>query len=257
MRNNWTREETMLAFELYCTLPKGQDTVHNPRIRELAKVINRSDNSVKLKLQNFKSCDPSYTEDGRIGLSNASKLDWDVCNEFLNDWDSLIVEINDIKSRFGLPQNVQVDLGENMPPTAKDITRMQKVRQGQAFFRRALLASYGSRCCITGLNNIELLRASHIKPWAASNDKNEKANPQNGLLLNALHDVAFDRGLITIDFEYKLVVSPLLRKLCEQNETYFWKYDGQKITKPTRFLPAKEFIEYHNDVIFKCREVSL
>jgi hypothetical protein len=97
MRNDWSREETMLAFELYCTLPKGQDTVYNPKIIKLSQAIGRTVNSVKLKLQNFKSCDPSYTQDGRVGLSNASKLDKEICNEFFQNWDSLIIETNDIK----------------------------------------------------------------------------------------------------------------------------------------------------------------
>ena len=64
--DKYTREETMLVFELYCTLPKGQDSVNNPQVIALSKAIGRSANSVKLKLQNFKSCDPSYTKNGRV-----------------------------------------------------------------------------------------------------------------------------------------------------------------------------------------------
>jgi len=105
-------------------------------------------------------------------------------------------------------------------------------------------------CCITGINITSLLRASHIKPWTASNDINEKANPQNGLLLNALHDVAFDKGFITITPEYKLLVSSQL-PLEDDWGDFFAQYNGLEIRKPTKFLPAREFIEYHNDVIFK------
>jgi len=80
---NWTKDETMLAFELYCLIPKGKDTITNPQIINLASAINRSVSSVKLKLQNFKSYDPSYTHDGRVGLSHGSKLDEQVCKAFL------------------------------------------------------------------------------------------------------------------------------------------------------------------------------
>ena len=48
IQRNWTREETMLAFELYCTIPKGKDTIYNEQIIALAAAINRSVNSVKL-----------------------------------------------------------------------------------------------------------------------------------------------------------------------------------------------------------------
>ena len=125
-----------------------------------------------------------------------------------------------------------------------------KQRIGQSFFRRALLASYRSTCCITGVNIPSLLRASHIKPWVASNDINEKTNPQNGILLNALHDVAFDKGLITITKDYKVIVSSRFSLGGIWSEDFFTKFNGLEIHKPSKFLPPKEFIEYHNDVIF-------
>ena len=54
--------------------------------------------------------------------------------------------------------------------------------------------------------------SSHIKPWKVSNAQTERTNPSNGLCLNALHDKAFDRGLITIDYDYNIVVSDKLTK---------------------------------------------
>lgn len=248
MKVNWTREETMLAFELYCTLPKGHDTIYNERVIALSKAIGRSVNSVKLKLQNFKSCDPSYTQDGRIGLSNASKLDWEICNEFLQNWDNLIVETNDIKSRLGLQQISQLDIDPIEIPIGKDINAIRKVREGQSFFRSALLAAYDNKCCFTGIAIPELLRASHIKPWSKSNDANEKTNPRNGLLLNALHDLAFDKGYITIMFDYTIIVAKSLFESNVSNRIYFEPLNGQKMTLPSRFLPDKQFIKYHHEI---------
>ncbi|SUA24417.1 Uncharacterised protein [Neisseria gonorrhoeae] len=49
----------------------------------------------------------------------------------------------------------------------------------------------------------ELLVASHIKPWRE--DKDNRLNPRNGLCLNALHDKAFDRGLLGIDENFKII----------------------------------------------------
>lgn len=235
---NWTREETMLAFELYCTIPDGEDTIHNKNIIDLSQAIGRSVNSVKLKLQNFKSFDASYTQNGRIGLRHGSKLDENICREFFHNWDALILETNDIKNRLGLTQD------ENARFVGYDKVRLHKERIGQVFFRQALLAIYGYRCCFTGINIPELLRASHIKSWSEANDINEKTNPQNGLLLNALHDAAFDKGFITISFDYKIIVSKYL--LTNSNGNYFSMINGQKMLLPSKFLPDKKFIEYHN-----------
>jgi putative restriction endonuclease len=74
MQKNWTREETILAFELYCIIPSKDVTVNNTLVIALANKINRTANSVKLKLQNFKSYDPSYTANGRVGRPMAVTL---------------------------------------------------------------------------------------------------------------------------------------------------------------------------------------
>ena len=74
-RRNWTRNEVILAFELYCTIPSSKVTANHEAIVALANLIGRTPNAVKLKMQNFKTYDPSYTSDGRVGLSHGSKLD--------------------------------------------------------------------------------------------------------------------------------------------------------------------------------------
>jgi putative restriction endonuclease len=245
IKKNWTREETMLAFELYCTIPAGHDTIHNKNIINLSKVLKRSVNSVKLKLQNFKSYDPSYTQNGRVGLSHGSKLDEEICLEFFQNWDNLIVETNDIKKRLGLSNSNEEEINEVVMPVGYDKVKMRKERIGQAFFRQTLLAIYNNKCCFTGIDIPELLKASHIKPWSESNNINEKTNPRNGLLLNALHDIAFDKGYITISFDYKIIVSKEL--LAENDKNYFAKINGQKMLLPSKFLPDRNFIEYHNN----------
>ncbi|MCL2159535.1 MAG: HNH endonuclease [Oscillospiraceae bacterium] len=240
----YSREETMLVFELYCTIPNGQDTIYNPSIIAMANALGRPVNSVKLKLQNFKSYDPAYTQDGKIGLSHGSKLDEEICREFFQNWDSLVAETNDIKKSIGLAATEEIQAipaGGNKPVTAQQ-------RIGQTFFRKALLSAYDNKCCFTGIAIPELLRASHIKPWAKSNDVNEKANPRNGLLLNALHDAAFDNGYITITFDYRILVSQKLLSASEVDNAYFAPLNGKKMILPSRFLPDRQFIEYHNNI---------
>ncbi len=95
--------------------------------------------------------------------------------------------------------------------------------------------------------------ASHINPWKDSNEKTERTNLSNGLCLNALHDRAFDKGLITLDKNYHMVISKRLDGVGMDENTYDWfySYANQAIKLPDKFLPGRDFIEYHNDVIFQ------
>lgn len=69
---------------------------------------------------------------------------------------------------------------------------------------------YEYRCCLTGIEVPEVLRASHIIPWSGS--KNTCLNPENGLCLSASYDAAFDKHLITFDEDYRLVLIPVIKK---------------------------------------------
>ena len=80
----WTREELILAINLYCKLPFGKLDARNIEVKNLASLIGRTDNSVALKLVNFASLDPSLKARGIKGASNASKLDAIIWNEFFN-----------------------------------------------------------------------------------------------------------------------------------------------------------------------------
>ena len=69
------------------------------------------------------------------------------------------------------------------------------------------------------MNEPKLLIASHIKPWKVSDEKTERTNPQNGLCLNALHDKAFDKGLITINKKYEIIISSQLKNTNMDEDT--------------------------------------
>lgn len=82
-------------------------------------------------------------------------------------------------------------------------------RLGQGNFRKELLRYWKQRCSVTGCNDGKVLRASHIKPWSVSNDK-EKLDPFNGLLLIPNLDIAFDKGIISFDENGFIKISPFL-----------------------------------------------
>ena len=94
-------------------------------------------------------------------------------------------------------------------PRTTEAERMVIQRIGQDVFREALIDYWGSRCPITGITERALLRASHIVPWADCSDA-QRLDVHNGLLLSALWDAAFDRGLISFADDGTVLVSPQL-----------------------------------------------
>ncbi len=128
-----------------------------------------------------------------------------------------------------------------------------KTRVNQNKFRELVLNAYGGSYCITGINEPRLLRASHIKPWSKSNGR-EKLDVRNGLCLNALHDAAFDAGLITVDPSgYCVRLSSSIEDSMDEHvyESYFRKYDGEEISIPKKGAdPNPDYLEYHRRNIF-------
>ena len=253
MGNNWTREQTIVAFNLYCKIPFQKSSKSHPQIIEIANLIGRTPSALNMKIGNFGSFDPELKKQGIVGLSNSSKLDKEIWEEFNNNWDKLAYESEVLIARF---MNKELELS---PLPSIDIpigyTREQqvKVRVNQSFFRNAVLSAYNNTCCVTGLNLSHLLIASHIKPWCKSAPMKEQTNPQNGLCLNTLHDKAFDSGLITISKDYKIILSRELKEQLTKEvfHDYFLRYDNHKIIMPNRFLPDLDMIDYHNQNIFR------
>lgn len=243
--DKWTKEETVLALALYCKIPFGKIHKQNPHIIELAKLIGRTPAAVSMKMGNFGRFDPELAQKGISGLSHGSTLDKTVWDEYHLDMQALAESVDKIPYMQEFMSTD--DVTENLPigNTRKSTV---KTRVNQGFFRSAVLSAYNKKCCVTGLDVLGLLIASHIKPWEVSDPKTERTNPCNGLSLNSLHHEAYDRGIFTIDTDYHIIVS----KRAKENYTsdvfyeYFAKYDGKSISLPERFLPSKEMIEYHN-----------
>lgn len=249
----WTKEELILAINLYCKLPFGRLHSRNPEIINLANLIGRTSNSVAYKLVNFASLDPSLKARGIKGASNASNLDKEIWNEFFNHWDELPFESEKLLAKI---EKTTVEKLNHIPENelskeGKTREQMVKIRVNQSFFRSSILASYNNTCCITGIQQPEFLIAGHIKPWSI--DEKNRLNPQNGIAINPLHDKAFKTGLLTITTDFKIKISSILlkQKKSKSIEDYFLKYNDQDIILPSRFLPDTEFLKYHNQERFK------
>lgn len=240
----WTRDELILAINLYIKLPFGKMHSRNPDIKQLSELLGRSPSSVARKLGNLASFDPALKSRGVSGLANASKLDREIWNEFYQNWDQLFVESeNELNNRTSNKQSF--DILESPLVVGEEDIRSVKVRRNQSIFRDIVLANYDNQCCITGIDKPELLVAGHIVPWSV--DKNNRLNPRNGLLLNALHDKAFENGYLTIDDSYKIRISSMLKKNPVKSiDVNFLKYDGKSILQPRKFLPGIEFLKTHH-----------
>ncbi|MDT0678006.1 HNH endonuclease [Autumnicola musiva] len=248
----WNREELILAINLYCKLPFGRLHRSNPQVVHLAELIGRTPSSIAYKLVNFASLDPSLQARGIKGASNASKLDKIIWDEFYNNWTDLPFESEILLSKFenkSIEELNEIDL-KNLPE-GKSREQIVKVRVNQSFFRSSILASYNNTCCVTGISQSELLIAGHIKPW--SSDEQNRLNPRNGIAINALHDKAFESGLITITPDYKIKISNIIlkQKKSDSLEKYFYQYENQDIFLPSKFLPDTEFLKYHNENKFQ------
>lgn len=248
----WTRDELLLAINLYCKLPFGRLHSLNPEVINLAKLIGRTPSSLAFKLVNFASLDPSLQSRGIKGASNASYLDKEIWNEFYNNFDELPFESESLlaeKMKISVEKLNEITDVESLIE-GRTRQQMVKVRVNQCFFRKSILASYNNTCCITGIQQPELLIAGHIKPWSV--DSKNRLNPQNGIAINALHDQAFESGLITITTEFKIRVSSQLMKQKKSKpiNDYFIKYNNQDIILPSKFLPDIEFLLYHNNERF-------
>lgn len=244
-KNLWTREEEIIVFNLYCKIPFQKSSKFHQDVIKIANLIGRSPSAVNMKIGNFGRMDPELKKKQISGLTNGSKMDEEIWNEFHNNWDELAYQSE------RLIEKLEKEIQEDRQPLGYEKEVIIKERVNQKFFRNVILAAYGC-CCITGINTESLLIASHIKPWKDSN-ANEKTNPRNGLCLNALHDKAYDKGLITVTPNLKICVSKRITDIYQGKiiEKYFNEYDGKSIIVPEKFLPEKKFLEYHNDIIFK------
>lgn len=250
-KNNWTREETIVAFNVYCKIPFKNSSKTNPSIIKYANIIGRSPSALNMKVGNFGRLDPELKKQGIVGLGNGSKLDEVIWNEFNGNWEKLAFESEELIAKF---QNKKIedidDFNIDDLPKGKDRETIVKTRVNQSFFRSTILSSYNLKCCITGLSIPDFLVASHIKPW--SKDKENRTNPHNGLCLNSIHDKAFDKGYITVTPDFKVKISVFFNDYSKDKSVndFFIKYNNQKILKPERFLPTKEFLDYHYQNIF-------
>ena len=251
-RTNWSRQQLLVAFALYCRMPFGKISSRHPDIIRVATAIGRTPAALSMKMGNIASLDPAITSTGRKGLRAASANDRAMWDEMNSDWERFAVECEQaLMAIEAIPEPVDDGIPDyDDLPVGEDRIVQATTRMGQRFFRAAVLSAYNEQCCITGLAIPKLLIASHIVPWR--HDIANRTNPQNGLLLSALHDRAFDAGLLTINDDMTVRVSHEdTASVGEFFSTAIGFYDGRPISLPEKFAPHQDFLAYHREHIFQ------
>ena len=121
-----------------------------------------------------------------------------------------------------------------------------------SLFKREIPKIYNNTCCISGMKidatiSVSMIDACHIVPFSESYDD----TITNGIALCPNLHRAFDRGLIAIDNNYKVVVSNTFK---EDETNYSIKvFENQKIILPKQemFYPLLNNFEWHTQNIFK------
>jgi predicted restriction endonuclease len=212
-RINWARDELIVAFNLYCKIPFGRIHKSNPEI---------------------------------------SKKDKQIWDEFHKNWERLAFESQQVLGKLieedGKEYSREIVLHDSDIPT--EVQRTTRVRLVQSFFREAVLSSYNFSCAVCKLNLPSMLNASHIVPWSV--DKIRRADPTNGLAFCVFHDRAFDRGLMTIDKYFRVVLSQKVKVMDapKLHRVGFLEIEGKGIILPEKFAPDQTALAYHREQVF-------
>ncbi len=253
-RNLWKKEELILAFNLYLKIPFGKMHSTNKEVIHLANLIGRTPNSIALRLVNFASVDPVLKARGIKGMDGGTKIVQPIWDEFFNNQEQLVFLSEQIlaqKENTSIENKYKDLLFDIKDLKGEMVTREVKTRVNQSVFRQMVLANYNTKCAITGIDIPKLLLASHIIPWSKS--EKERLNPENGICLSALYDKAFDKGLIGIDLNYEIILSKDLKAKKDTSfyNQHFAPIKNKKIIEAISYLPRKEFLQYHLDVVFE------
>lgn len=249
------------AIDLLCDLiirkPFGFDDCKNlwavdsvERLQELYLFVLKEKNKKNQGDWVFDDIPPSYLRDGYCSAALKSYQEFLVeqayelkllstFDEHRGDESEVIQKLDtDIEYPGFLIEGLDKRQGE-------EVIRSVRVRSNQHVFRKIILSIYNQSCCITGLNIPEINRASHIIPWAK--DETKRLDPRNGLCLSATYDAAFDRNIISLDDDYRILISKNIKDYgTRQNiKEYFLNKEGKKIFLPQRYKPNKDYLAAH------------
>ena len=209
---NWSREETIIAFNLYCKIAFKDSSKTHPLVVKYAELLGRSPSALNMKIGNIGRLDPDLKSQGIKGLVHGAKLEEEIWQEFCDNPDRLAFESERLIAQLSQKSiEESLNIGIDNLPQGLEREAVVKQRVSQSFFRSAVMSSYNHRCCISGITLPSLLEACHIVAW--SDDKLNRTNPKNGLCMNSFFHKAYDKHLLGISPDMKIVISEKLRTI--------------------------------------------
>lgn len=148
-RVQWSPEELLVAFRLYCRTPFGRLHRRNPAIVELSEKLGRTPSAVAMKACNFASLDPAQRARDIKALANVSQADRRLWARFQRNPEEVASEAEtayaEVTGRDAPPLETELEA----PEGPSEISRMVRTRRVQGFFRDAVLISYDNRCALS------------------------------------------------------------------------------------------------------------
>lgn len=123
------------------------------------------------------------------------------------------------------------------------------IRQKQYLYRKQVLINFNYECCLTGIKENDLIIASHIIPY--SNRVDTRLDPSNGLCLSVLYDKLFDKGFISFDDKYKVLIPSNLDNISSELMNILFHIKDRQISDPKKYPIKQEYLVYHRNHIFK------
>lgn len=239
----WTREQLIMAINVYCKIPFIKASKTSPEIIKWAKIIGRSPGGLYTKICNLGHFDSGVHAKG---LSHASKLDPIIWAEFEKNPERIIFESEQLLAqRMGKTIEEYAEIRTENLPEGKTREVLVRQRVNQQFFRDTVLSAYKNQCCITGICITSLLESCHISAW--KNDEKNRTNPKNGLCMTSSFHRAYDKYLMAITPDYEIIISDQL--LCNTRDKNFREYliglTGRKIYMPYKFAPDQDLLALH------------
>jgi|HigsolmetaAR202D_1030399.scaffolds.fasta_scaffold18977_3 putative restriction endonuclease len=262
--SRWTYDELVLALDLYCRTPFGRLHARNAEIIGLAEAIGRTPDAVAMKCCNFASLDPAERARGVRGLTGTSEADEEVFARYAHDVAALDEARTAAMARLGIPTSAEAAepepaatdldrLAERLsgPAEGNDGTALRRVRRLRALFRQIVLVSYESTCAVCDLAVADLLDAAHIVPWGT--DVAGRLDPANGIAMCVLHHRAFDRGLLSVAPDNRIMLAEHVRRddAAPMHRVALLEIEGKFVRLPRRFTPPPDAFAFHRTNVFR------
>lgn len=187
------------------------------------------------------------TEDNLYRHNGRQRWVGDIKNHILNIRNSRIER--NVSTYFSIPANNGVLNNDVLNDySIENAKREITVRINQSVFRQKVLDNFQGRCCLTGIDESNLLVASHIIPWASN--INTRLSPHNGLCLSVLYDKLFDKGYFTINSDLNVIITQRLGLLSFELRRWLLNIQGKQLFEPIAHEISHESVLYHQENIF-------